>query len=345
MLNFLQELVNQSGVKPDHPVIAYLFAKTKAVDRDSKARRSLGNLYALYVLCEDHVNGKFSGSRFTDLLKRMKQMPFGSKLQNHPLDNRLNDEFRRKYAVSDEFLPVQSGDETSKVRKISVALLTHDKSDAFAVAKLVVDSVDAYINEITTKQNVFLDLAKDVKSVSQFMEYISSSLADTTDARVLEIVSFSILKQHYAEKMICIEMDETGSKISPLVLYKTGRTNANDGGIDFVLKPLGRFFQVTEVIDFDKYFLDFEKVNRFPITFIVKTDLSENQVKESLYKSAQNKWGKESLAQKYIDLIEEVINRPTLLAHAKIISKDIKKMELVIKEIILQFQLEYGLLD
>ena len=88
-----------------------------------------------------------------------------------------------------------------------------------------------------------------------------------------------------------------------------------------------------------------EKVNRFPITFIVKTDLSENQVKESLYKSAQNKWVKESLAQKYIDLIEEVINRPTLLAHAKIISKDIKKMELVIKEIILQFQLEYGLLD
>ena len=111
------------------------------------------------------------------------------------------------------------------------------------------------------------------------------------------------------------------------------------------MKPLGRFFEVTEVIDFDKYFLDFEKVNRFPITFIVKTDLSENQVKESLYKSAQNKWGKESLAQKYIDLIEEVINRPTLLAHAKIISKDVKKMELTKKEIILQFQLEYGLLD
>ena len=26
-----------------------------------------------------------------------------------------------------------------------------------------------------------------------------------------------------------------------LRLYKTGRTNANDGGIDFVMKPLGRF--------------------------------------------------------------------------------------------------------
>jgi len=41
-----------------------------------------------------------------------------------------------------------------------------------------------------------------------------------------------------------------------LILYKTGRTNANDVGIDFVMKPLGRFFQVTETLDVRKYFLD-----------------------------------------------------------------------------------------
>jgi hypothetical protein len=343
--NFLQELVSKSGIESDHPVIGYLIAKTKAVDRDSKARRSLGNLYALYVLCEDYVNGNFSGSRFTDLLKRMKEMPFGSKLQNHPLDNRLNDEFRRKYALSDELLPVQTGDEASKVRKISLALLTYDNTDASVLAKLVVDSVDAYIDQITANQNVFLDLAKGVKSANDFMKYITYSLADTTDARVLEIVSFSILKNYYADKMTYIGIDETDFKAMPLMLYKTGRTNANDGGIDFVLKPLGRFFQVTEVIDFDKFFLDFEKVNRFPITFIVKTDLSENQVKESLYKSAKSKWGKENLAQKYIDLVEEVINRPILLEYANIISNDVEKMSAVTNEIVLQFQLEYGLLD
>ena len=345
MPNFLDELISQSGIKPDHPVLAYLVAKTKAVDRDNKARRSLGNLYALYVLCEDYANGKFSGSRFTDLLKRMKEMPFGSKLQNHPLDNRLNDEFRRKHALSDELLPVQSGDETSKVRKISTALLTHNDSDAYTVAKLVVESVDAYIDQITANQNVFLDLAKGVKSPSDFMEYILYSLADTTDARVLEIVAFSILKLYYAEKKIFIGIDKTELKAMPLMLYKTGRTNANDGGIDFVLKPLGKFFQVTEVIDFDKFFLDFEKVNRFPITFIVKTDLSENEVKASLYKSAKNKWGKETVAQTYIGLVEEVINRPVLLEYAEHISKDAEKIELVTSEIILQFQLEYGLLD
>ena len=29
--------------------------------------------------------------------ERIKKKPFGSKIQNHPLDNRLNDEFRRKF--------------------------------------------------------------------------------------------------------------------------------------------------------------------------------------------------------------------------------------------------------
>ena len=47
-----------------------------------------------------------------------------------------------------------------------------------------------------------------------------------------------------------------------LKLYKTGRTNANDGGIDFVMKPLGHFFQVTETVDENKYFLDIDKIEK-----------------------------------------------------------------------------------
>jgi hypothetical protein len=57
-----------------------------------------------------------------------------------------------------------------------------------------------------------------------------------------------------------------------LKLYKTGRTNANDGGIDFVMKPLGRFFQVTETLDFKKYFLDIDKIQKYPITFVIKSN-------------------------------------------------------------------------
>lgn len=55
-------------------------------------------------------------------------------------------------------------------------------------------------------------------------------------------------------KQFGMEKKKSSVKKYNLRLYKTGRTNANDGGIDFVLKPVGRFFQVTEVGRYDKYF-------------------------------------------------------------------------------------------
>jgi len=64
-----------------------------------------------------------------------------------------------------------------------------------------------------------------------------------------------------------------------LKLYKTGRTNANDGGIDFVMKPLGRFFQVTETLDVKKYFLDIEKIERYPITFVIKLEKTTDDIR------------------------------------------------------------------
>jgi hypothetical protein len=101
--------------------------KTKAATRGAKARRSLGNVYALLVLAEDFAVGKPEGSRFTDLLARMKALPFGSKLQNHPLDNRLNDEFGRQMEVTGDLLPVQAAlVDGQKARRISPTLLAYD---------------------------------------------------------------------------------------------------------------------------------------------------------------------------------------------------------------------------
>ena len=65
-------------------------------------------------------------------------------------------------------------------------------------------------------------------------------------------------------------------------MYKTGRTNANDGGIDFVMKPLGRFFQVTETLDFKKYFLDIEKIERYPLSFVIKSEEAIEDLMEKL---------------------------------------------------------------
>jgi hypothetical protein len=97
-MGFVDAIAAKHAVPKNNLVVQYLVRKTRASERGSKARRSLGNLYALLVLSEDYVNGVTS--RSTDLHARMRALPFGSKLQNHPLDNRLNDEFSRQLGVN-----------------------------------------------------------------------------------------------------------------------------------------------------------------------------------------------------------------------------------------------------
>jgi hypothetical protein len=82
-------------------LIQYLNEKTKAANRGSKARNSFGNIYSIYVLVEDYIKKGFNaedeghyreyeGAVFSALLKRQRELPFGSKLQNHSLNNRTN---------------------------------------------------------------------------------------------------------------------------------------------------------------------------------------------------------------------------------------------------------------
>ena len=82
------------------PVLGYLNNKTRAANRGSKARGAFANHYALYVVIEDYLRNGFAkaevrepyasyeGARFSDLFKRQRELPFGSKLQNHALNSR-----------------------------------------------------------------------------------------------------------------------------------------------------------------------------------------------------------------------------------------------------------------
>ena len=131
-----------------------------------------------------------------------------------------------------------------------------------------------------------------------------------------------------------------------LRLFRSGRTNANDGGIDFVLKPLGRFFQVTETLDFRKYFLDFEKVNRYPVSFVVKVEMDAHAA-ESLIRRDASRSGHYSEAQidLYMDLFEEVYTLPDLRRILNALPGDAASVARMKDELTLQFRLEYGLLD
>ena len=74
------------------------------------------------------------------------------------------------------------------------------------------------------------------------------------------------------------------------------------------MRPVGRFFQVTEVNNYDKYLLDIDKVMHFPITFVIKTKKSKEDVIADLKVYIQQRAnGMEIIEKRYTKAIEEVI--------------------------------------
>lgn len=339
----VEDIAVQHKVPMDNLLVQYLVRKTKAADRGSKARRSLGNLYALYVLVDDFLNGRTS--RFTDLLARMKAMPFGAKLQNHPLDNRLNDEFARQTGVGGELLPIEASILAGqKIRRISVALLKHNGADPYEIAKFVISAIDAYVGQITANQSSALEEMDAIESIEDLQEFFQEAFAPNSDARLFEIASFVLLSNYFQSFSAYIGETPQSISLVPVELFRAGRTNANDGGIDFILKPYGRIFQVTETLDFRKYFLDFEKVNRYPISFVIKARGERDAIKQRIETDAirSGRYNKE-IIQIYMSLFEEIFTLNDLEAIAERISQ--KSIEQIKNQLKLQFQLEYGLLD
>lgn len=340
---FVEDIAKKYDVPTDNLLVQYLVRKTRAADRGSKARRSLGNLYALFVVAEDYVNGKTS--RFTDLLARMRALPFGSKLQNHPLDNRLNDEFSRQLGVAGDLLPVKAATVGGqKARAISESLLSHRGADPKAVAKVVVEVVRAYIDLIAANQSSALEEIQAIETLEDLAEFFDGAFAPNSDARLFEIASYVLLAEHYRGQTIFIGKSANNLESKPLALFRTGRTNANDGGIDFVLQPLGRFFQVTETLDFRKYFLDFEKVNRYPVSFVIKIDADGTEVQARIRRDAERSdlYSGETV-ELYMGLFEEIFTLKDLKAVVENLSTG--ALDRVKEQLSLQFQLEYGLLD
>lgn len=271
-------------------LLQYLNHKTKSANRGSKSRGSFANLYAVYILVEDYLKNKYNetgeyskyeGAEYSKLFIRQRELPFGGKLQNHALNNRMKEEFK-KFFPSSEFEPILRNLKTNRYWINENLLKVSIRKDVFNVAHAIIDIIDAYV---ITKQDAFQNFIKVCEELQNIEnqqpekveKFVLGLLAPNVDARLFEIVSFAILKNYYRDKIIfwgfATEPEKFGTvdrvNRDNLKLYKTGRTNANDGGIDFVMKPLGRFFQVTETLDFKKYFLDIDKIEKYPITFVV----------------------------------------------------------------------------
>jgi len=217
------------------------------------------------------------------------------------------------------------------------------------IAAAIIDIINAYIS---AKRDAFEKFVQTCQHIAQLeqqhfdeaIEFIHQQLSPNVDARIFEIVSYAVLKVKFGQESIWIGKSKENVAKEFLMLYKTGRTNANDGGIDFVMKPLGRFFQVTETIDINKYFLDIDKVQRFPVSFVVKSNDTSEHIRKIIRTRAQAKYKIDVVVENYINAIEDIINIKDLIIAFDAVIKSGKLQE-VMDEIIIQSKLEFNYTD
>jgi hypothetical protein len=334
-------------------LIQYLNAKTASASRGSKSRGAFANHYAIYVLVEDYLHKGFAeqggyadyeGAVFSDLFRRQRELPFGAKLQNHALNSRLNEEFR-KFFPDCEYMPVVHDVQSSRYWFNESLLRLSVAGNDCNIARAVIDIIDAYVE---AKRYAFKRFVEDCARIralqstdpSHLRSFVHDLLKPEVDARVFEIVSYAVLKEYYTGQAIFWGFTEDDVSEDRLVLYKTGRTNANDGGIDFVMRPLGRFFQVTETTDVRKYFLDIDKVEHYPITFVVKSTDPVDAIAAKMRAQAAAVYGVSAVVEKYMECVEEIINIPRLEGALDEIAAQ-GRLPSVLEEIALQSSVEF----
>ncbi|MGB4773696.1 MAG: hypothetical protein WBP45_00855 [Daejeonella sp.] len=338
-------------------LIQYINFKTRSANKGSKARSSFANLYAIYVLVEDYIYNDFEqkgtyseyeGSIYSKLFIRQRQLPFGGSLQNHALNNRMNAEFKKYFPTSD-IIPILRKLETNRYWINENLLKVKAGKTDYNLSSVIIEIIDEYTK---TKQDAFQRFIKACEELQEIegsnpdkvIEFISGLLAPNVDARLFEIVSYSILKFYYYDQDIFWGFEINNLTKENLKLYKTGRTNANDGGIDFVMKPIGRFFQVTETLDFKKYFLDIDKIQKFPITFVIKSDEAIEELLSKIKANANKIYLVTAIVDKYMECIEEVINIP-ILNQRFIDTIKLGYLNNILNEIITQSKVEFNYTD
>jgi hypothetical protein len=353
MKDFIKEILiadfrdDYQYIFSNSPLIQYLDSKMGAVYGDSKTRRSLANIYAIYSMTyfyeKDYYNKKneykkFEGHQYTKLFQFCRELYGGEKLQNHGFNNRVNGEFQNKTKAFNGLIQI-----VDSKYFLHIDFLYVDNID---ISRTINKIILNYIRLLKEKDNVLLtDLEelKNCRSIKSKLEKLSLIIDEKSEARVFEIISYAILKNHYSNTTIYWGFDCVNLKKEQLILYKTGRTNANDGGIDFVMRPLGRFFQVTEVRSFDKYLLDIDKVMHFPITFVIKTIKDKFIIHKELLSYIEDKsGGMELIKDRYINAIEEIITINELTTWISVLSNI--EIDNIIQDIELYYKLEMNLL-
>lgn len=351
--NFVKDILKEEypmdfqKVYDNSQLLQYLDKKMKAIHGNCKTRRSLANIYAVYSILhfyqEDFYQDKngykeFDGYDYMRLFTYYRNLYGGGKLQNHALNSRVNGEFRNKFSNSKKNLIIVNNGKYL----IHIDYIYAENHD---ISRVCCKIIEKYIELLMKKDHELLKLLSEVQKITDYAKKkmkIKELLTEDAEARIFEIISYAILKNHYKNITVYFGYSKDEVREVQLRLYKTGRTNANDGGIDFVMRPIGRFFQVTEVGNYDKYLLDIDKVLHFPITFVIKTKKSREDVREEFEEYISEKTGGMTiLEERYRSAIEDVI---TINELQKWIDElDDKDIDGIIRDIDVYYKLEMNM--
>ncbi len=244
-----QEIIEKSYL------LQYIIKKTKPADKnESKARKGLGTLYAIYVLIQDYVErgyfdgdnkgkyNKYEGARYSVLIEKAKKKEFGQKIQNHYFNNRTNEEFfglfplqrekdvkpivhmKRRYWINEQYLIIP----TSK-KEVNISCQLLDIIDHYT--EVIKEKLDKFISDCTALQNI------ETSDKNKVIDFIESLIAPDVDARLFEIVSYSILKYYYYDRKIYWGFSREELNEDHLRLYKGPRENLHDTRLEFHRVP------------------------------------------------------------------------------------------------------------
>jgi len=225
------------------PLLEYINIKTKSANKGSKSRGSFANLYAIYVLLEDYIKVVFEekknysehqGAIFSELFKRQRELPFGAKLQNHALNHRLNEEYHKYFPTTNEQVILRDIPTSRYWINKNLIIIKYNNKE-YDLSKTIIKIIDNYINVKRDAFDNFITTCEELQEMGnqdkdKIFSFIINLLDHNVDARLFEIVSYSILKYFYHDKKIFWGYSPDKLKEENLKLYKTGRTNANDGG-------------------------------------------------------------------------------------------------------------------
>lgn len=354
MEQFVRDILNSyypgeaQSIYDNSLLIQYLDKKSGAIHGNAKTRRSLANYYAIYSILNFYVDDfygrqqeyrEFEGYEYTKLFVFYRSLYGGSKLQNHALNSRVNGEFRNKVHADKDLIIVNDGKYALHIDYLYV----QDKD----ISRIAKEIIEKYVQLLIEKDHALLTALAQMEAAATVEEKksrIGNLLTEDAEARIFEIISFAILKSHYKTQKIYIGYTSETIHEEYLQLFKTGRTNANDGGIDFVMRPVGRFFQVTEVNTYDKYLLDIEKVLHFPVSFVVKTEKSKADIEQEVEQYILEKSGGMVVVQeRYKKAFEEIITIHEI--RQWLFSLDADAVDSIIHDIDCYYKMEMNLND